>query len=119
MLYGEHKGKRGVVTVAMEARDSHAPYNVTFADGAMSGLLKPDQLQSSGRDQTAFLLDAMGSMSDEVRRLCSKLQGRHALHEVRRRVVKDELPLLSLLQTEPLQLQASHLSFQEYFAAVF
>merc|ERR1739841_273523 len=42
---------------------------------------------------------------------------RGALAEVRGRVAKDRLPLLSLLQTEPLQLQSSHLSFQEYFAA--
>ena len=31
--------------------------------------------------------------------------------------MQDKLPLLSLLQVEPLQLQSSHLSFQEYFAA--
>ena len=41
---------------------------------------------------------------------------RDALSTVRARVLKDELPLLSLLQAEPLQLQSSHLSFQEYFA---
>ena len=29
----------------------------------------------------------------------------------------DRVPLLSLLQTRPLQLQAAHLSFQEYYAA--
>ena len=36
---------------------------------------------------------------------------------MRERVARDELPLLSLLQAEPLQVQSSHLSFQEYFAA--
>ena len=44
-------------------------------------------------------------------------QPREALADVRNRVARDELPLLSLLQAEPLQLQSSHLSFQEYFAA--
>mgnify|MGYP007045436685 CR=1 FL=1 len=39
------------------------------------------------------------------------------LAEVRRRVARDELPLLSLLQAEPLQFQAAHLSFQEYYVA--
>ena len=29
----------------------------------------------------------------------------------------DSLPLLSLLQVEPLQMQSSHLTFQEYFCA--
>jgi len=33
-------------------------------------------------------------------------------------VLVDALPLLSLWQSEPLQLQSSHLSFQEYFAAI-
>ena len=42
---------------------------------------------------------------------------RDALAEVRGWVARDELPLLSLLQAEPLQLQSSHLSFQEFFAA--
>jgi len=37
---------------------------------------------------------------------------------VRERVLVDALPLLSLWQSEPLQLQSSHLSFQEYFAAI-
>jgi Ran GTPase-activating protein (RanGAP) involved in mRNA processing and transport len=32
-------------------------------------------------------------------------------------VLVDALPLLSLVQSEPLRLQSSHLSFQEYFAA--
>jgi hypothetical protein len=42
---------------------------------------------------------------------------RAAVAEVRERVGQDRLPLLSLLQVEPLEMQSSHLSFQEYFAA--
>ena len=42
---------------------------------------------------------------------------RAALRTVRERVLVDALPLLSLVQSEPLRLQSSHLSFQEYFAA--
>ena len=41
-------------------------------------------------------------------------RGRGVLREA---VEMDRMPLLSLLQTRPLQLQAAHLSFQEYFAA--
>lgn len=33
--------------------------------------------------------------------------------ELRRRVVRDELPLLSMLTADPLKMQSSHLSFQE------
>jgi hypothetical protein len=40
-----------------------------------------------------------------------------AVAEVRELVMQDKLPLLSLLQVEPFQMQSSHLSFQEYFAA--
>ena len=42
---------------------------------------------------------------------------REALKQMRERVANDKLPLFSLLETEPLKLQSSHLSFQEYFAA--
>jgi len=42
---------------------------------------------------------------------------RAAVAQVRERVLQDRLPLLSLLQVEPLEMQSSHLSFQEYFAA--
>ena len=36
--------------------------------------------------------------------------------ELRGRVEQDRLPLLRLLQAEPLQMQAFRLSFQEYYA---
>ena len=39
------------------------------------------------------------------------------LVELRSRAMQDKLPLLSLLTAEPLRLQSSHLSFQEYFTA--
>jgi hypothetical protein len=42
---------------------------------------------------------------------------RAAVAQVRERVGQDRLPLLSLLQVEPLQMQSAHLSFQEFFAA--
>ena len=56
-----------------------------------------------------------------LRRACEELLTlssgvRDALRAVRERVAQDALPLLSLLQAEPLQMQSSHLSFQEYFA---
>jgi predicted NACHT family NTPase len=54
-----------------------------------------------------------------MRDACAQLSplGRGALVQMRQRVANDKLPLLSLLDTEPLKLQSSHLSFQEYFAA--
>ena len=44
------------------------------------------------------------------------LYGR-ALDELRHRVAHDDLPLLRMLSVEPLQVQSSHLSFQEFFTA--
>ena len=38
------------------------------------------------------------------------------LDELRSLVLKDQLPLVRLLQAEPLQMQAFHLSFQEFYA---
>ena len=43
-------------------------------------------------------------------------EAKEALRAVRERVVQDRLPLLSLLEAEPLLMRSSHLSFQEYFA---
>ena len=106
-----HKGKRGVV---------HMSHYVTFADGTKSDYMSDDSLTSSGLDETKVLARAMAACADDVRTACeAKLSDgmRKALRTVRERVMRDELPLLSLLQAEPLQLQASHLSFQEYFAA--
>ena len=42
-------------------------------------------------------------------------EAKEVLRVVRERVAQDRLPLLSLLETEPLRMQSSHLSFQEYF----
>ena len=60
--------------------------------------------------------------SHRLRALDGAVQGlrdeeRAAVAEVSERVGQDRLPLLSLLQVEPLEMQSSHLSFQEYFAA--
>ena len=43
--------------------------------------------------------------------------GTRALQAFRERVLQDKLPLFTLLQAEPLRIQAAHLSFQEYLVA--
>jgi hypothetical protein len=117
---GEHKGRRGVITA--ENKSDH-PYKVTFANGTVSGWLKPNELHSSGLNEVAFLQRAMDASASEaaVRAACEAHLSeamREVLRTVRERVLVDALPLLSLWQSEPLQLQSSHLSFQEYFAAI-
>jgi len=119
---GEHKGKRGVITTDDKTRPRwEPPYKVTFANGMESGWLYPHDLRSSGlADETAVLQRAMAARAPAVRAACEarlSVALRTALRTVRERVLVDALPLLSLVQFEPLQLQSSHLSFQEYFAA--
>ncbi|KOO29893.1 hypothetical protein Ctob_015558 [Chrysochromulina tobinii] len=116
---GEHKGRRGVIT-ADDKSDN--PYKITFANGTVSGWLKPNELRSSGLvGEVAALQRAMDASAPAVRAECETRLS-VALHEVLRTVrecvLVDALPLLSLWQSEPLQLQSSHLSFQEYFAAI-
>jgi len=116
----EHKGKRGMITT--ECNDFDLFYKVTFANGTVSRWLKPDELRSSGLvGEMAALQRAMDASAPAVRAACEarlSVALREALRTVRERVLVDALPLLSLWQSEPLQLQSSHLSFQEYFAAI-
>eukprot|EP00312_Isochrysidales_sp_CCMP1244_P014706 CAMPEP_0202741946 /NCGR_PEP_ID=MMETSP1388-20130828/4654_1 /ASSEMBLY_ACC=CAM_ASM_000864 /TAXON_ID=37098 /ORGANISM="Isochrysis sp, Strain CCMP1244" /LENGTH=1959 /DNA_ID=CAMNT_0049408819 /DNA_START=358 /DNA_END=6236 /DNA_ORIENTATION=+ len=119
---GANQGRRGVVkgfgeTDTIPTRRKRT-CRIKLVDGGLCDV-EQQLVRSSGGDETQFLLYAMGVNSDAVREACMRLshETRLALSEARRRVLRDELPLLSLLQTEPLQLQSSHLSFQEYFAA--
>jgi Ran GTPase-activating protein (RanGAP) involved in mRNA processing and transport len=115
---GEHKGKRGLITTDDKSGN---PYKVTFANGTVSDWLRPNELRSSGLAETAVLQRAMDASVPAVRAACEarlSVALREALRTVRERVLVDALPLLSLWQSEPLQLQSSHLSFQEYFAAI-
>ena len=107
---GEHSGRRGEVINAVASS-----YEVKFEDGTTSGKLRSDDLRSSGMRRADFgaayhrkLREAHDALPVELR---------EALDAVRDRVRRGRLPLLSLLQANPLQLQASHLSFQEYHAA--
>jgi hypothetical protein len=79
--------------------------------GTESGWIATQNVASSGVDEMSVLLRAMDASASEVREACATLsqQTRDALDEVRRRVKRDKLPLLSLLQTDPLQMQSSHL----------
>ena len=84
-----------------------------------SDFFTAQSMQSSGLTEGAFRATVMAARAGELRAACSVLPAAtlEALGEIRRRVAQDSLPLLSLLQAEPLRMQSSHLSFQEYFAA--
>jgi hypothetical protein len=121
LLDGYHEGQRGVIVRDDKSRN---PYKVKLADGATTSWLKPKQLASSGLDEAACLaqmaradaarLQLPALVDSAVQALRDEEQA--AVAEVRQGVGQDRLPLLSLLQVEPLQMQSAHLSFQEFFA---
>jgi hypothetical protein len=116
LLDGKWKGQRGVI---VGDDKSSNPYMVKLADGATTGWLEPKELASSGLDEAACRthMDAerLPALDGAVQAL--RDEERAAVAQIRERVGQDRLPLLSLLQVEPLQMQSAHLSFQEFFAA--
>jgi hypothetical protein len=120
LLDGERKGQRGVIV--KDDKDSR-PYKVKLADGATTGWLEPKELASSGQDEAACRVQMARADVERLPALDAAVQAllrdeeRAAVAQVRERVGQDRLPLLSLLQVEPLQMQSAHLSFQEFFAA--
>ena len=125
LLRGEHAGANGVLSAdargdLINGRRPRKPYKVSFASGASSGWVKESDLVSSGLDQVSFAARFGGegrrkAMHAAVAALPAWL--REAVQAVRTHVSHDQLPLLSLLQSQPLLMQSAHLSFQEYYAA--
>ncbi|KOO27154.1 hypothetical protein Ctob_012414 [Chrysochromulina tobinii] len=119
LLDGKRKGQHGVI---VEDDKSINPYNVKLEDGVKTGYLNPEQLASSGLDEAACRVKMARADVERLLALDGAVQAlrdeeRAAVAQVRERVGQDRLPLLSLLQVEPLQMQSAHLSFQEFFAA--
>ena len=86
-------------------------FKVHLPDGSLTPLLTAADLISSGLEEGDF----QGRRRDAVRAALGSFAGnkmRQTMAFVVDRVQQDSFPLLSLLQTQPLQLQSSHLSFQ-------
>ena len=115
VVAGDYAGQRGVLIFVDNDFNS---YKAQMPNGQLA-LLKAGDFCSSGLTESGFLSDAMQLRVDEVLAACDALplEMRATLDAVRQRVRMDTLPLLSLLTADPLQMQSSHLSFQEYFAA--
>lgn len=97
-----------------------SPFKVKFTDSTTSSWLKESDLSSSGLDQVAFDARFGGEgKSRALKRAIEKLPVnlKAAVEALKSRVMQDQLLLLRLLHSEPLQMEASHLSFQEYYAA--
>jgi len=98
------------LTMLLEATffEAHAAEVRDFGDEQLNraalALFVPDKLQEQ---HPGLNLDVA----------CATLpaEAKAALRAVRERVARDRLPLLSLLEAEPLRMRSSHLSFQEYF----
>ena len=76
--------------------------------GAAVALLQATFFEAHADQQRVVTEKHLGAAAARV--------GDEAVKELRDLVVRDRLPLVRLLQTEPLQMQAFHLSFQEYYA---
>ena len=113
ILTGEHTGRFATVTRV----NPHFECAVEFEDGKRIAWVR---VKSSGLRKAEFLA-AYGdeARSKKVRQAVEALPAamKEALATVRERVTQDRLPLLTLLTADPLEMQSSHLSFQEYFAA--
>ena len=114
ILAGPHIGMRGVV--------SARPFRVVLSDGRMSDMLREVDFRSSGLDEASgrqFETSQRAKRRAAVSAACANLPAelRETLQAMLRRVAADKLPLFTLLQSEPYQMQSSHLSFQEYYTA--
>ena len=125
LMRGEHAGKHGRLNAdargsLINGKEPKNPFKVRLSDGSSSGWIKESDLESSGLERNAFdsKYGAEGrkvAMREAVEKLSEDL--RDAVRAVRSRVAHDQLPLLTLLQAEPLLMQSSHLSFQEFYCA--
>ena len=123
---GATMGRRGIckalrdrsTTASVQARvalfpdEQHGAETVQIDNVAVS-------LVSSGMDELAFLTHAMKWEGADLEATCTDLppETQGALRTLQERVTGGRLPLLSLLHVDPLQIQASHISFQEYYVA--
>lgn len=125
LIRGAHSGECGVLTAdtrgkLINGKEPRNPFKVTFADRSTSGWVKDTDFVSSGLDKGTFearhgsdgkrvaMRAAVGQLPDELR---------VAIRAVRSRVASDQLPLLTLMQTEPLLMQSSHIAWQEFYCA--
>ena len=92
-------------------------YRVRLTTGKLSRWLRPSEIRSSGLDRTRFLLQA--SDTQRLKKACAGMSPlmQSALEVMRTDVKDDGVPLMTMLSADPLRVQSSHLSFQEYFTA--
>jgi len=125
ILRGDNAGRVGVLTSdsrgkLINGRTPRSPFRITFLDKSLSPWLKENALVSSGLDLVTF--DArVGSEGQRksIRTAYERLPLplHQAVEALRTWALQGQLPLLALLQSHPLQMQASHISLQEFFCA--
>lgn len=125
LLRGDNAGERGVLSADargtyINGKEPKNPLKVRFSDGKSSGWVKETDVETSGLDKSSFdtLFAGDGrhkAMRTAIENLPEDLQ--RAMHTVRSRVAQDQLPLLVMLQEDPMLMQSAHLSFQEFYCA--
>jgi Leucine-rich repeat (LRR) protein len=111
VLDGVKKGTsgRGEPTYSFKMDGGEQASGVLAQDFINTGLSKADFISQYGdAARKSKLASACEHLPVEIN---------EALNALRELVLQGRLPLLSLIQAEPLQIQASHLSFQEFYAA--
>jgi hypothetical protein len=105
MFFEAHVAQARVITDVQLLR---AALGAFAPPGTLADLDRKAQMARADAERLHALDGAVQALLDEERA---------AVMHVRELVRQDRLPLLRLLQVEPLQVQSAHLSFQEYFAA--
>ena len=117
-VVGLGMSRRGV---CIRDNGSQTPFKVRFFDdGKITDWLKQKNVMTSKLSEDEFEAEygdeaRKRAIADAVTFIPESM--REAMSTVRSRVIQDRLPLVSLLQGDPLQMQSSHLSFQEFYAA--
>ena len=126
LLRGDHAGEHGVLSAdqrgsLVNGKTPRNPFKIRFAAARYaSAWVRETDVLSSGLDQATFNArfgydKRCANMRSAVEKLPAEL--RSVVQMLRARVGQDQLPLLTLLQSEPLLMQSSHLSFQEFYCA--
>ena len=121
VLRGAHGGAYGLI---LNEDATELPFNVLIdlpGGGTRSAWIARDDVQSTGLWGKEAFERQYGASARSAALHCAVAElpeaMQDALRAVRERCMQDRLPLVSLLQADPFEMQFSHLSFQEFFAA--
>ena len=125
LLRGESAGRVGLLTSdsrgkLINGHTPRSPFRITFFDQTLSPWVKTGDFISSGLEHAPYNTKmGVDGQRKAIRLAFDKLPEafHQAVHAVCTWVLTDQMPMLSLLQSEPLKMQASFPFLQEFFSA--